>query len=121
MPSRPYAWDFLDASQPWQGISVRGIYQPLISPDPDTHPTTPRPTTCFAPCDASAGWVISPASVARGPCWPPQPRAELLGLSLLLVGQGLMAPWHSGALVQHSWARRWCWRSSPTGAGHQSG
>jgi len=27
MPSAPTPGDFLDASQPWQGIGVRGIYQ----------------------------------------------------------------------------------------------
>ncbi|APD47208.1 hypothetical protein [Synechococcus sp. SynAce01] len=84
---RPYAWDFLDASQPWQGIGVRGTYQPPDLTDPDTGiTTTPPATTCFAPCDGLC-WLGDLSGLQSPGLLPPQPRAELLGLSLLLVGQ----------------------------------
>ncbi|MCT0204207.1 LysM peptidoglycan-binding domain-containing protein [Synechococcus sp. CS-602] len=96
---RPYAWDFLDASQPWQGIGVRGIYQPPDLTDPDTGiTTTPPATTCFAPCDGLC-WLGDLSGLQSPGLLPPQPRAELLGLSLLLVGQAYGSG-GIGALVQ---------------------
>ena len=98
-PMRATAWDFLDADQPWQQPGLRATYQPPPVVDPDTGlPVEQRPSTVQATAEGIC-WLGDLSGLTSPGTLPLQPRAELLGCSLLVVGQSYGAG-GIGALVQ---------------------
>jgi len=100
------------------GIGGRGIYQPPDLTDPEPRFTTDAPGHHWlCPCDGLCCGVTLGSS--RPPA-APTPRAELRLSSSAAGGQGLCsgasAPWLQPQLGE----KVGCWRSSQTGAGHQS-
>jgi len=110
MPSALRSGTSLNAASLAGHIGVRGIYQPpwISRPRHGNHPRTPRPHRALPPVMAPLllGESLGP-QFARC-CSPQAASLSCLGLSLLLVGPGLLAPVGIGARgAVHSWARRW--------------
>jgi len=106
---------------------VRGIlYQPpLIFTDLPEHrqsTTTPPATSLLGPLELphAAGDSLGPQSPPA--CCPHKPRAELLGLSLLLGGPGLWLRGHRARpLGAATGWRKWSGAQRQRGAGHHPG
>jgi len=82
----PWAW--LDADLAWQSHALRPVHQPAPRPDP-TNPEdtwTPRPRVLQPPVELGVAWLGDLSALQSPGVLPVQPRAQLLGCSLLTAG-----------------------------------
>ncbi|MGL6135075.1 MAG: LysM peptidoglycan-binding domain-containing protein, partial [Prochlorococcaceae cyanobacterium] len=92
--SSPWAW--LAADMAWQTNALRPVHQGLPQPlpvplnpgDPQApeNTWTPRPRVLQPPVDLGVAWLGDLDALQSPGVLPPQPRAQLLGCSLLTAG-----------------------------------
>ncbi|TVS03624.1 MAG: LysM domain-containing protein [Cyanobium sp. PLM2.Bin73] len=89
-------WSWLDAQLTWQTAALRPVHTPPPQflpepPNPDQPEApenfwTPRPRVLQPPVELGVAWLGDLTALQSPGVLPPQPRAHLLGCSLLTVG-----------------------------------
>lgn len=85
--TNPWAW--LDSALPWQDNAFRPIHTYAPRPVPGTDPVqmwTPLPRVLEPPVEMGVAWLGDLDHLQTPAVLPPQPRAQLLGCSLLHAG-----------------------------------